>query len=72
MKQFDNLFAFMTGLFGGSIKFLLDANPNFGVNLLQATITALVCGAAGYLGKEIIVLIKRLISRKKYRNEKDI
>ena len=55
----------MTGLFSGAVRFLLDANPNYPASLLQAAITALVCGAAGYLGKEIIVLIKRLISRKK-------
>ena len=65
MKHFDNLLAFMTGLFSGAVRFLLDANPNYPASLLQAAITALVCGAAGYLGKEIIVLIKRLISRKK-------
>jgi len=65
MRHFDNLLAFMTGLFSGVIRLLLDANPNYPASLLQAAITALVCGAAGYLGKEIVVIIKRLISRKK-------
>lgn len=59
MKQIDNLLACMTGLFGGAIRFLLDANPNYPCSLLQATITALICGAAGYVGKEIIVYLKR-------------
>jgi hypothetical protein len=65
LKGIDNLIGFISGLFGGSVRFLLDANPSYPASLLQATITALVCGAAGYLGKEIIVLLKRLLSRKK-------
>ena len=58
MKQIDNLLAFLTGLFGGGIRYLLDANPNFFTTLLQATVTALICGAAGYIGKEIVVFFK--------------
>ena len=69
-RQTDNLLAFITGLFTGAIKFLLDANPNYPVNLGYACITALVCGASGYLGKQIIVFIQRVILKRK-NNEQD-
>lgn len=59
--KLDNLLAFLTGLFGGCIKYLLDINPNYPTTLVQATITALICGAAGYIGKEIIVFLKRIL-----------
>ena len=64
MRNTDNLIGFISGLFGGSINFLLDANPNYPSNLLQACITALVCGAAGFIGKEIVVVVKKMISKK--------
>lgn len=70
LRQTDNFIGFISGLFGGCIQFLLDANPNYPSNLLQACITALVCGAAGFIGKEIVVAIKRIIF-KKNTDEKD-
>ena len=69
-KGMDNFIGFICGLFGGGIQFLLDVNPNYPSNLLQACITALVCGAAGYTGKEIIVFIKKMFS-KNSSDEKD-
>ncbi len=61
VMKLDNLLAFISGLFGGCIKYLLDANPNYPSTLAQATLTALISGAAGYAGKEIVVFIKRKI-----------
>ncbi|MFP5039434.1 hypothetical protein [Parasediminibacterium sp. JCM 36343] len=60
MKHEENLLAFITGIFAGGIRFLLNGNPNYPASLLQAATTALVCGAAGYVGKEIVVWIKKL------------
>ena len=65
MKTTDNIIGFISGLFGGCIKFLMDANPNYPANLLQACITALVCGAAGYIGKQLVVFLLNIVSKKK-------
>ena len=69
-KGTDNFIGFICGLFGGAVQTLLDANPHYPSTLLQACITAMVCGASGYLGKELIVFIRAIILKKKY-NEKD-
>ena len=70
-KSTDNLIGFICGLFGGSIRTLIDANPHYPSTLLQACITAMVCGASGYGGKELIVLILRITFKKNSNNDKD-
>ena len=61
--KINSLLAFVAGVFGGSIKFLLVSNPNYPVSLLQAVLTALLCGFAGVVGKELYGWCKRKIKR---------
>mgnify|MGYP000626705343 CR=1 FL=1 len=51
----------ISGAVGGLSKYLLQINidASFSEKLAEAAITAVVCGAAGYIGKEILVFIKK-------------
>jgi hypothetical protein len=54
---------FVSGLVGGFAKFISTVEISSLNRLAEAAITALVCGAAGVVGKEIVVAIKKKINR---------
>lgn len=50
------------GLIGGLFKYtFLQMQPSFLVNLIQAGVTALCCGALGVAGKEAYGIAKKII-----------
>lgn len=61
---------FCFGLVGGVGKYLLQVRsiPPY-VNILQAVFTAFLCGAAGIIGKECIVFIKKRIIQKNKKSK---
>lgn len=54
---------FVSGLLGGIAKFISTVEVSSIHRLIEAAITALVCGAAGVVGKEIVVFVKKKINR---------
>ena len=64
MKHNDDFMVIMFGSLGGCLDYLTTTNPNYPASLWQATLTALVCGAAGYLGKMIVVMIINIFKPK--------
>ena len=72
MQHKDSLLSVMAGVIGGGFRYLADAAPDYLATLFQASLTALVCGAAGYVGKElIVVIIKKITGKKTNTDEKD-
>lgn len=67
----DNSIGFISGLIGGIWQSLMNINLpiDFWSKLLEAGITAGVCGFVGVAGKEIFVLIRD--SFKEYFGKKD-
>jgi hypothetical protein len=61
-ENINRLLAFVVGAGGGSLKFLIS-NPDYPVSLLQAVITALLCGFAGVMGKELYGWCKQKVKR---------
>jgi hypothetical protein len=61
----DSKIGLLSGLVGGVGKYFLQINEPFAINLLQASITALICGVAGVAGKEIYIAIKKQLKSKK-------
>jgi hypothetical protein len=65
--NYDKVIGFFSGLFGGFIKFvsvsLLDVT--FAIKLIEAGITAFVCGMLGVAGKYAVVWIKKQFTNKK-------
>jgi hypothetical protein len=59
----NNFTGAVAGIGGGCFHYLLQINVDvaFMVKLGEAGITAMVCGAAGIIGKEIVVFIKAKI-----------
>lgn len=62
----DNIAGFCAGSTGGMIKFcmLLNTDTSFIIKVSEAGITALVCGGAGWLGKECIQLIVSFVKKR--------
>ncbi len=59
------------GAFGGMIKFSMGYLTNiFIINLLEAGITAMVCGALGVAGKELYAIVKNVYIKRYKKNEK--
>lgn len=55
----DSKIGLISGLIGGIGKYFIQIHTPFIVNLVGAMFTALMCGFAGVLGKEIYTYIKR-------------
>lgn len=57
----------LAGSVGGIVHYFLQINADltFSEKLLESILTALVCGAAGYMGKETTIYIKTKISKRK-------
>lgn len=49
----NNAIAFTCGIVGGLIDLMIRFNPLSIFGIIQAGITALICGAAGVAGKEL-------------------
>lgn len=56
---------FISGLIGGSIRFLTELNGSYSINLLMAAFTALICGACGVIGKIVIEWIYKKYIKKR-------
>ena len=61
--QQNTQIGFVSGLLGGFAKFISDVEVSSIHRLVEAAITALVCGGAGVVGKEIVVFIKKKINK---------
>ncbi len=61
--QFDNKLGFISGAVGGILKFLINISLPIGFwsKLLEAGITACVCGFLGIAGKEVFNLVKKYV-----------
>jgi hypothetical protein len=57
----DTLIGVVFGYIGGFISYLgqIEIHQSFSSKLIEASITAVVCGAAGVIGKEIVVYCKK-------------
>lgn len=62
--NYDNLIGFFAGMFGGFIKYMSLLDTGFGSRLLEAGMTAMVCGFLGVAGKHSFDWL-----RKKYLNK---
>ncbi|HUR65474.1 MAG TPA: hypothetical protein VMZ03_03920 [Chitinophagaceae bacterium] len=63
----NNKIGFISGLIGGVFKFLMniDLPVGFFSKLLEAGITACVCGFLGVAGKEVFNLIKKYVLKRR-------
>jgi hypothetical protein len=61
----DSKIGLLSGVTGGVFKYFLQIHEPFAINLLQAVITAFICGIAGVAGKEIFILIKKKLKNRK-------
>jgi hypothetical protein len=59
----NNFTGAVAGIGGGCFHYLLQINvdASFLLKLTEAGVTALVCGAAGIIGKEVVVYVKAKI-----------
>lgn len=64
--QADNKIGFISGLAGGAYQYILNINLpiDFWSKLVEAGITAIVCGFAGVAGKELYKIIRSAIIKK--------
>lgn len=59
-RKMDNtVLGFVCGAIGGVIKLLTSVEPYHWSHIVQAAITAIICGAAGVAGKELYYFIKK-------------
>lgn len=66
MHQHNTAIGMISGIIGGLGKFMLQVqNTPFALNLLGAIITAMLCGAAGVMGKEIYVAVRATLKKRK-------
>lgn len=72
MKSVQNYFesinakiGLLSGMVGGMFNYVLQIQSGtFVGSLTKATVTALICGAAGVAGKELYVFIKKRLKKK--------
>jgi hypothetical protein len=68
MHEKNNAIGFLCGISGGCLQYLqINIHAAFLAKLMEAGTTALVCGAAGILGKEIVTHIKLKYFTKKIK-----
>jgi len=59
----NTLIGFVSGLIGGALKVILAMDANTMKNIVEAGLTALICGFAGVAGKELYLFIKKKIKK---------
>jgi hypothetical protein len=71
-ESVDNRIAFITGVVAGLYQFLLNIHlpTDFWSKLIEAAITAAVCGFVGVLGKELYKLVRNSLQTY-FRNRKN-
>ena len=60
----NTIIGFVCGILGGLADYAIRASPLTIFAVMQAGITALICGAAGVAGKEVYIYIKKKITKK--------
>ena len=60
----NTIIGFVCGILGGLVDYAIRASPLTIFAVMQAAITALVCGGAGVAGKEVYIYIKKKIIKK--------
>ncbi len=69
LDEGNTVVGMLSGFVGGFTTYLLQLHSSYWMNLLQAGITALICGIGGVAGKEFYLFVKRYIKKK---NEKTV
>lgn len=54
---------FISGAIGGFLKFITTVEASSFLKLIEAAITALICGAAGVIGKDAYTFIKSKLKK---------
>lgn len=60
----NTIIGFVCGILGGLVDYAIRASPLTIFAVMQAALTALICGAAGIAGKEVYIYIKKKITKK--------
>lgn len=67
-NESNTFLGLICGIVGGLFKYFLQMHTVFYINVLQAAMTALICGAAGVAGKEGYLFIKVMIKKMRNKN----
>ena len=65
-STYNTATGFFCGILGGFFHYLqIGSDIEYIHRLIEAGVTALICGAAGVIGKEIVVWVKNKFFKKK-------
>jgi len=65
INSHDTKIGFIIGMITGTIKYIAQTEPSFWLRLSESALIALICGAAGVVGKDMILLVKRKFKTRK-------
>lgn len=65
INSHDTKIGFIIGMISGMIKYVVQTEPSFWLRLGESALIALICGAAGVIGKDMILLVKRKLKPRK-------
>lgn len=72
MHKHDTWIGISSGIFGGFVKYSSIAllQISFSQKLIESAVIAIVCGACGVIGKELIIFLKKKFFKAK--SNKDV